>query len=90
LCHTITEGGDNIDELKFLKRWCNFNNYVFNPFFSGSKYACYKIKTSGCSVIRVDDMYYIFSKEQALMFNRVLKLYRTRKEILSDENLLCL
>lgn len=73
-----------------MKRWCQFNSYIFRPHFSGSKYACYKFKSLECSVIRIDDMYYVFPKLEALMYNRVLKLYRMHKEKLSDENLLSL
>ena len=91
--HTVTEGDDIIEELNFLKKWCHVTDFSFDPVYCGSKYACYKLRgnDSSLSVIKIDDLYYVFPKYTALMFSRVLRVYELKKEdIVPNENLFSL
>lgn len=91
--HTVTEGGDIIEELNFLKEWCHVADFSFDPLYCGSKYACYKMRDNdpSLSVIKIDSLYYVFPKYTALMFSRVLRVYQSKKEnMFSNEDLLSL
>lgn len=65
-----------ISELEAVKNFCRERNISFDYFFSGSKYAAYRLKPDGFRVVRLDNDYFVISSTLYLMIRRYLVAFR--------------